>query len=45
MNVAVETDAANKMVDLIRDNYINGDLSALNEDPSGIKLVATEEFA
>jgi len=33
------------MVDLIRDKYINRDISALNKEPSGIQLVASEEFA
>lgn len=41
---AVESEAANKMIDLIRNEYVGGDLSTLGEDPSGIKLVAAEEF-
>lgn len=43
-NEAVESDAANTMMDRIRDEFVNGDLSTLSEDPSGIKLVMAEEF-
>ena len=43
--IAVDSDAANKMMDLIRDNFVNGDLSAVPEDSSGIKIVGAEEFA
>jgi hypothetical protein len=43
-NEAVESDAANKMMDLIRNDFVSGDLSALSEDSSGIKLVAADEF-
>ena len=43
-NLAVDSDAANKMMDLIREKYVQGDLSAIAEDPSGIKLVSAEEF-
>jgi phosphoglucomutase len=42
--VAVDSDAANKMMDLIRDDFVNGDVSKVAEDASGIKLVAAEEF-
>jgi len=42
---AVDSDAANTMMDLIRNKYVTGDLSAVAEDESGIKLVAAEEFA
>lgn len=41
---AVDSDAANKMMDLIRDKYVNGELSAVGADDSGIKLVDAEEF-
>ncbi|KAG7345980.1 phosphoglucomutase/phosphomannomutase domain containing protein [Nitzschia inconspicua] len=42
---AVESDAANKMMDLIRDQFVNGDLSTIPDDGSGIKLVGAEEFS
>jgi hypothetical protein len=43
--VAVDSDAANKMMDLIRDKFVNGDVSKIENDPSGIMLVGAEEFA
>ena len=42
---AVESDAANGMMDLIREKYVSGDLAAVPEDASGIKLVGAEEFS
>jgi hypothetical protein len=42
--LAVESDAANQVMDLIRDRFVNGDLSA-REDESGIKVVDAEEFS
>lgn len=42
--IAVDSDAANKMMDLIRNDFVNGDLSSIPDDDSGIKLVAAEEF-
>lgn len=42
---AVESDGANKMMDLIRERFVNGDLSKVDVDDSGIKLVNAEEFA
>ena len=42
---AVDSDAANKMMDLIRDSFVNGDVSTIPDDPSGIKLVGAEEFS
>jgi phosphoglucomutase len=39
---AVDSDAANKVMDLIRDNFVNGDLTKI--DNGDIKLVAAEEF-
>jgi hypothetical protein len=42
---AVESDAANKVMDLIRDHFVSGDVSVINGDDSGIKLTAAEEFA
>ena len=44
-NVAVASDAANEMMDLIRSNLIGADFSSLPEDPSGISLVGAEEFS
>jgi phosphoglucomutase len=41
----VDSDAANGMMDLIREKYVCGDLSSIPEDPSGIKLVGAEEFS
>jgi hypothetical protein len=43
-SVAVESDAANKMVDLIREKLVNGDLSEIPADESGFNLVGAEEF-
>ena len=40
----MESDAANKVIDLIRDDFIDGDLSSIPADDSGIKLVGAEEF-
>jgi len=42
---AVESDGANKMMDLIRERFVKGDLSKVDVDDSGIKLVNAEEFA
>jgi len=42
---AVKSDGANKMMDLIREKFVQGDISALSQDTSGIKLVASEEFS
>ena len=41
---AVESDAANKVMDLIREEFVSGDLSSVSADESGIKLAAAEEF-
>ena len=43
--IAVESDAANQVMDLIRDEFVSGDVSSAKDDDSGIKLVAAEEFA
>ena len=43
--LAVESDSANKMMDLIRDQYVSGDVASVSEDDSGIKLVDAEEFS
>jgi phosphoglucomutase len=40
----VDSNDANSVMDLIRDKYINGDISAAN-DESNIKLVNAEEFS
>mmetsp|Transcript_19069 Transcript_19069/g.23470 ORF Transcript_19069/g.23470 Transcript_19069/m.23470 type:complete len:648 (+) Transcript_19069:295-2238(+) len=42
---AVESDAANKMMDLIRDSFVSGDLSSVPVDDLGIQLVDAVEFA
>jgi hypothetical protein len=44
-NAAVESDAANEMMDLIRSDLLGADFSSLAEDPSGIALVGAEEFS
>lgn len=41
---AVDSDAANQMMDLIRDNFVDGDCSTISGDESGIKLIGAEEF-
>ncbi len=41
----MDSDAANKMMDIIRDEFVNGDVSTVADDSSGIKLVGAEEFA
>jgi len=41
---AVDSDAANKMMDLIRANFVDGDCSEASTDCSDIKLVGAEEF-
>jgi phosphoglucomutase len=41
---AVDSDAANKMMDLIRENFVDGDCSEASTDCSDIKLVGAEEF-
>lgn len=40
----MDSDAANKVMDLIRDNFVGSDLSSVSADDSGIKLAAAEEF-
>ena len=41
----VDSDAANQVMDLIREKFVNGDVSSAPEgDDSGIQLVAAEEF-
>ena len=44
-HVAVESEAADKMVSLIRDSLVNGDVSDIPSDESGLNLVAAEEFS
>lgn len=41
----MESNAANQMMDLIRDNFVNGDLASVAADESGIQVVAAEEFS
>jgi phosphoglucomutase len=41
---AVESNDANKVMDLIRNEFVNGDVSAVDVDESGIKIVDAVEF-
>ena len=41
---AVDAGAANEVMDLIRDSFVTGDLTAVDDDGSGIKLTGAEEF-
>ncbi len=40
----VDSDAANQVMDIIRDNFVNGDTSTNEAGESGIKLVDAVEF-
>lgn len=40
----VQSDSANEVMDLIRDTFVSGDVSSVENDDSGIKLVSAEEF-
>lgn len=40
----VDSDAANKVMDLVRDKFVKGDTTSIPADTSGIKLVGAEEF-
>eukprot|EP00535_Pseudo-nitzschia_heimii_P008855 CAMPEP_0197187044 /NCGR_PEP_ID=MMETSP1423-20130617/15114_1 /TAXON_ID=476441 /ORGANISM="Pseudo-nitzschia heimii, Strain UNC1101" /LENGTH=645 /DNA_ID=CAMNT_0042638519 /DNA_START=57 /DNA_END=1994 /DNA_ORIENTATION=+ len=42
---AVESEAANEMMDLIRSDLIGADFSSLSKDSSGIVVVGAEEFS
>jgi phosphoglucomutase len=41
---AVESGAAEEVMDLIREKFVTGDVAAVESDDSGIKLVDAEEF-
>jgi len=41
----VQSDAANKVIDLIRSNFVNGDVASITDDESGIKLIDAVEFS
>lgn len=41
----VDSDAANKVMDLVRDDFVSGDVSTIPDDESGINLVGAEEFS
>lgn len=41
----MESDAANQMMDLIRNELVDGDLSKITDADSGIKIVGGEEFS
>ena len=40
----VDSDAANQVMDIIRDNLVNGDASSLDHGDSGIKFIDAVEF-
>jgi phosphoglucomutase len=42
---AVASDAANQVMDLIRDQFVQGDCASVADDDSGIKLRGAEEFS
>jgi len=41
----VEVNAANKVMDLIRSTFVNGDVASIADDESGIKLLDAVEFS
>jgi phosphoglucomutase len=41
----VDSDAADKLVDLIRNEFVNGDVSSFGASDDTIRLVKAEEFA
>jgi phosphoglucomutase len=41
---AVDSGAANEVMDLIREKFVNGDIAAVDDDGSGVTLVSAEEF-
>jgi phosphoglucomutase len=41
----VDSSDANKVMDLIRDEFVNGEVSSVADDGSGINLVDAEEFS
>lgn len=40
----VDSDAANQVMDIIRESFVNGDTSTIEAGESGIKLVDAVEF-
>jgi len=40
----VDSDDANKVMDLVRSSFVSGDLSSVADDDSGIKIISAEEF-
>mmetsp|Transcript_9178 Transcript_9178/g.11005 ORF Transcript_9178/g.11005 Transcript_9178/m.11005 type:complete len:172 (+) Transcript_9178:1-516(+) len=40
----VDSDDANKVMDLVRSTFVNGDLSSVADEDSGINIVSAEEF-
>lgn len=36
---------ANKVMDLVRDSFVSGDLLSIPDDDSGIKVVKAQEFS
>ena len=45
LTLEVDTDSANKVMDLIRDKFIGQNIISPPPDKSGIKLVGAEEFS
>lgn len=43
--IGVDSDEANSVMDLIRQEFVSGDFAAVQGDDSGIKLVEAEEFS
>jgi phosphoglucomutase len=41
----VESDAANRVMDLIRESYVGGDMTSVVDDGTEIQLVGAEEFS
>jgi phosphoglucomutase len=42
---AVDSEAANQVMDLIRQEFVQGDLTSIDSDESGIQLIKAEEFS
>lgn len=42
--IGVDSSAANKVMDFIRENFVNGDASSMEIGESGIKLTTAVEF-
>lgn len=42
--LGVDSDAANQVMDTIRESFVNGDTSSMEAGESGIKLIDAVEF-